>query len=295
MGHARALVGALAVATLCAAFADRAVAASNGVIVVSANRLPPGQSGLFVIDGAAPPRRLTTGEDYAPAFSPDGRQVAFSRYRIDGPLPSLFVVGIEGGEPRPLPVPGRGGYPAWSPDGRSLAFARLRRRTREVWTARLDGTGRRRLGYGDQPSWSPDGRRIAYVAPSRGCRSIFTSRPDGGDRRRLVRMAPPTARCTEPWFKYPVTRNPYSVFSPDWSPDGRRMAFGNGRRLIVREVGSGRMRSIRSRAGVPVDVDFSPDGRFLLYGGGRRTVVQALAGGGGRRIGPGPSAAWQPR
>jgi dipeptidyl aminopeptidase/acylaminoacyl peptidase len=74
--------------------------------------------------------QVTSGpyDDSAPAFSPDGRQVAFVSNRTADPDSNhdrdVFVVAARAGEtPRRLPSgPGTDGAPAWSPDGKSIAF-----------------------------------------------------------------------------------------------------------------------------------------------------------------------------
>ncbi|HET7555673.1 MAG TPA: hypothetical protein VFJ75_08475 [Gaiellaceae bacterium] len=69
-------------------------------------------------------RRLTRNhvEDATPAWSPDGRLIAFTSNRArTGPF-SLMVIPAEGGVASRVGV--RGGEPAWSPDGKRIAFAR---------------------------------------------------------------------------------------------------------------------------------------------------------------------------
>ncbi len=86
---------------------------------------------LFVvgIDGAEPPRQLTDGdcEDGAPAWSPDGKRLAFSSLRGDRwdieLISGLYLVDADGGEPeRVTPPDGSYGSPAWSPDGTRIAY-----------------------------------------------------------------------------------------------------------------------------------------------------------------------------
>jgi Tol biopolymer transport system component len=110
-------------------------------------------------------RRLAFG--WGPAWSPDGRHVAYMRYS------GLWIVGSDGGRPRRL-VGGRlerhdDAAAAWSPDGRRIAFVRggrlfvLSLSTRRV---RLVAPRAEILSdaFAVPPSWSPDGRRIYYGA-----------------------------------------------------------------------------------------------------------------------------------
>src|SRR5438105_15798079 len=58
---------------------------------------------LVPFDGSSPPRSLTTGKhrDTAPRWSPDGCALAFLSNR-DEERPQLFVLPLQGGEPRQL-------------------------------------------------------------------------------------------------------------------------------------------------------------------------------------------------
>ncbi len=140
-----------------------------------------------------PARRLTRGPaDSAPAWSPDGRWLAFLRGG-DGPA-QLWLLPGEGGEPEPVTeLPLGAGAPVWSPDGAALAFtagAGPASETAPVVTDRLGhkadgqglfgavrsqvhvldlGTGTvRQVTYGDRhagaPAWSPDSRSLAFTA-----------------------------------------------------------------------------------------------------------------------------------
>lgn len=81
---------------------------------------------LFLIpsDGSTPPRQLTTAKEGAsqPAWSPDGRQLAFVR-ATEGKS-QIFLLSLDGGEPAQLTHFRYGASsPKWSPDGKEILFS----------------------------------------------------------------------------------------------------------------------------------------------------------------------------
>ena len=123
-----------------------------------------GSKGLEVIavDGRAR-RPLTTPpagfSDGSPAWSPNGRWVAFSRTPVCHSycLSTLYIVPASGGEPRRLAL--NAGAPAWSLDGGLIAFVRVRMFERsEIWLMDADGLHQRRLTSkleANTPAWQP--------------------------------------------------------------------------------------------------------------------------------------------
>jgi tricorn protease len=119
-------------------------------------------------------RRLTTDEglESRPAFSPDGRLIAFSA-QYEGNR-DVYIVAAEGGVPKRLTWhPGPDEVQGFSPDGRKVLFTSGRAvftgRYTQLFTVPIEGGIEEALPIPNaaRGSYAPDGRRIAYnpIAP----------------------------------------------------------------------------------------------------------------------------------
>jgi TolB protein len=94
-------------------------------------------------------RRLThnVGLDGEPAWSPDGRKIAFQRKRrVGGSNGEIYVMNADGSGKRNLTRnPAQDGSPSWSPDGRRIAFVSNRNGRPEAHVMNADGSGQRSL------------------------------------------------------------------------------------------------------------------------------------------------------
>ncbi|MFN7938635.1 MAG: protein kinase [Bryobacteraceae bacterium] len=146
---------------------------------------------LYTLDSpGAPPRRLTTApeDDLSPAWSPDGRSIAFLR-AVDADHSRLMVVDAGTGKERELRLI-RGWYHpsmrnlAWSPDGKWLAVNAKgdgRRYGHPHLFSLSTGELRDVLNVADDseylmPAISPDGRRLACVRDDHATRTLFVQK-----------------------------------------------------------------------------------------------------------------------
>ena len=129
--------------------------------------------------------RAFAGRVADPAWSPDGRSIAFD-YRPDG-FQEIWVVGADGRQDRQLTkLRALSGFPSWSPDGRRLAFqSNAQGGHFEIYSIALDGSGLRRETRSSidtiEPAWSPDGKEIAFSRDG----AIWTV-DRGGNERKLT-------------------------------------------------------------------------------------------------------------
>jgi Tol biopolymer transport system component len=164
------------------------------------DRYSIGLEGIFVLDVRTRRERQIqpwTGGLF-PAWSPDGRTIAFSGLRSDGaPVDTIQLMSPTGAGRVDLGAPGE--CATWSPDGSLLAYCSHGGDGNwAVWVMRPDGSGRHQLTHprlvppaganGDAPAdWSPDSKRILYSSVVKGDREIFVMNADGSDHRRLTR------------------------------------------------------------------------------------------------------------
>jgi Tol biopolymer transport system component len=175
---------------------------------------------IYVMDeGGTNLRNVSNNEwnDSAPAWSPNGKRVAFTSDR-DGNV-EIYVMNAD-----PSAVSGDSGsgvtrltnneandlLPSWSPDGKRIAFVSDRDGNAEIYVMNADGSGQTNMtnnSAGDfAPSWSLDGMRIAFSSNRDGNEEVYVMNADGSQLRNL-------------------TNSIFPENFPAWSPDGHWIAF----------------------------------------------------------------------
>jgi TolB protein len=226
---------------------------------------PDGRTHLFTIDLATGAiAQLTSGRDHRdenPRWSPDGRRIAFKSTR-GGANFDLYVMDANGANVvRVTDHPANDHDPFWMPDGQSLIFSSERDSRGDlyrVWLSdrRVERLTRNFVGRAIMPNVSPDGRSVAFAAQTlanlqfwsyqvhvldlaTGRTRALEARSGGAcwpnwspDGRALanVSLADEPSRLE---IRTPADGAPRDVkadpgrwhYYPDWSKDGRLLAF----------------------------------------------------------------------
>lgn len=222
-------------------------------------------------------RRLTDGLD--PAWSPDGKKVAFARWRDPR---GIYVIDEDGRNETLLFGWSQAKAPAWSPDGSRIVFTRqYGGREEDVeksfwgfhWT--LPANPWWKLGlvrvedryfsellcydHSFSPTWSPDGKVIAYDSDF----GLHLTSEDGSIGGQSYNHS-----------LYALSTDIRDA-SPAWSPDGTKIAFmfrqhDHWEIYVMNADGSNRVRLTKEEPFTPrppnnVSPAWSPDGRHIAF------------------------------
>jgi Tol biopolymer transport system component len=230
--------------------------------------------------------------DAWPRFSPDGQTLAF--VRSSSIAKDIFLARLAGGEPKRLTFDNSwiSGMD-WTLDGAYIVFSsgRLSGEGR-LWKVAASGGQPEQLPVGQggayQPSLSRDGHRLAY-----------TQAFDSVDIWRYE--VPQTTGRSAPPTKL-IASTGYNV-SPQFSPDGKRIAFHSSRsgnqEIWVCDSDGSKPRQLTFFNRWTADPQWSPDGQQLAFESSpenhQAVFVGSAEGGQPRRLTTGPSVNALPR
>jgi tricorn protease len=245
------------------------------------------------IGGVARPVTMHEAHEYFPAFSPDGRWIAFSSNR-HGDY-DVYVVSVRGGKPRRLTYDSAGDYVCgWSPDGKYVLFMSTRStdypRVETLYKVPIDGGQETPLGVheGKDVAISPKGDTLAYVrGPGlwyrKGYRGsshddIWLANLDGSNQRK-------------------VTSYNGQDSSPMWAPDGNRLyyvseEFGHGANIVstnltpsAKGVSAGKPMQLTHHTDESVRrARISGNGEWIVYECGTDLWVASTKDGNSRKV-----------
>ncbi|HEX8187606.1 MAG TPA: protein kinase, partial [Pyrinomonadaceae bacterium] len=230
--------------------------------------------GIFVMGATGESVRRLTDFGYYPAWSPDGRELAFSTHDIPDPsnrrpdASAVWVVNVSTGARRQVTSEeaGDASHPSWSPAGARIAYwGKHRGGQRDLWTVAASGGEPAQLtddaAFDWGPVWSPDGRHVYFSSDRGGSMNLWRVPVEERTGRALGPPEPVTAP------------SPYAEHL-SFSRDGRRAAY-------VSRVSSTNVMKVafdprrEAPAGPPAAVtrgskqarapDPSPDGQWVAY------------------------------
>jgi tricorn protease-like protein len=294
----RNLITALLALFALALPAAASAAAKTGAVVFSKASTVDGvaKGGLFAARGGHLNQLTEDASDREPAFSPDGRTIAFAR---SGDLYSVRPDGS--GQRRLTSGPDVDSAPVVSPSGKVVVFERRSSAGAAADLYTVGATGGRlhpvTSGAGNDHSaeFSSGGREIVFVrgtaGPESGNDDVYTVRPSGAELARLTRtlgvdeFAPSYFAGGIVFSRGESTSGPAayadvytmrangsrpkalvagvgSAYVEDVSPEGRTLLFRRDQGLWVKRIGPGKARKLSALPdGSDTNGVFSSDGR----------------------------------
>lgn len=241
----------------------------------------------------------------APQFSPDGRWLAFIinewNRKEDRRDSHIYLIAASGGQPVKLTNGERGeSAPQWSPDGSRIAFLASRDssppgasgpRGNQIWIISVRGGEAERITSEEvgvsQFRWSPDGKQIAFVTRD--------TPKDKAEREKRKKdkfdaiVVDSDLSYSHLWTisvdgkeKKRITEGAFAVSDPQFSPDGRWLAFVSSRQgnqessftdisedrntdVYIVATAGGQARQLTTSRGPDSQPRWSLDGKQIAY------------------------------
>ena len=208
-------------------------------------------------DGALT-RSITTGKGaLSPAWSPTGESVVYTVLGNAGT--QVEELDVRRGLTRRISQirAGLNITPVYQPGGNAILYAQGTGNGTDLVLTNLDSSGTRKLTVGKgtdntSPSYSPDGHQIAFISGKSGQPQVYIMDADGSNIQLLT--------------PYRAGARSYRA-SPEWSPDGRAVAYeqqnGNFQIWMI-DLRDRNPKQLTSE-GENEDPSWAPDGRHIVF------------------------------
>ena len=251
--------------------------------------------GIFVVRATGEAARRVTDFGFHPAWSPEGRRIAFTTEAIDMPASrqgdsALWVAEVAGGTPTRIDGTGDAAQASWSPTGDRLAYWSNTGGQRDIFTIPLAGGARTAvtsdgaIDWG--PTWTADGAALIFASDRGGAMNLWRVAIDAGSGAAAGEPEPVTAGVQA------------ALEQPSLSRDGARLVFRSRMAAInpvavplplqVATATTGPAAILNNSNATLVPSDVSADGRFLaLFNLGEQQediFISAVDGSGLRRV-----------
>ncbi len=191
------------------------------------NWMPDGKKLLFNMDGALHTIPVEGGEivklntgtanknnnDHGISYSGKLLAISSSHEELDGGGSAIYVLPMEGGEPKLVTRKTPSYWHGWNPNNKEVVYVAKRNKDKpyniysaDIKTGEETQVTKFELGHVDGPEFSPDGKYIYYNGSQSGTMQIWRMKPDGTENEQL-------------------TFDQYNNWFPHLSPDGKWMVY----------------------------------------------------------------------
>jgi len=211
--------------------------------------------------GAPQPLTNQTGtRNNQPAFSPDGRKIAFMEF-LRGGGADIWVADADGKNPVQVTASAKNLLPNWFPDGDQIAYTANHGDHRSIWVISLQSRREHLLFDIGRPieyaRLSPDGKLIAFNLETNGITNVWTVPVSGGQPRQLT-------------FDQELAG--FACISPDGKLIAYQLKRGDDAYLMAIPSDGGEPTQLTSGHGRSWPYGFSPDGDKIIFAGERDGV-----------------------
>ncbi|MEZ2345580.1 DPP IV N-terminal domain-containing protein [Terriglobus sp. RCC_193] len=209
------------------------------------------------------------GEQLQPAFSPDGKTVAYVATPEDGGPQHIYIKSITAETSAPVTSgPGDDFSPTWSPDGNRIAYLSNSSEGLGIYLVDIQTRASRKVFVPQSASqweqgaltWSPDGESLAFPDHAGSNPSSSIVLLNLKTLQSQVLTTPPDG-----WE---------GDLTPAFSPDGRRIAFSRASETAVRDlywiaVTGGPVHQITHDSAGIDSLAWFPDGKSVVFSSNR--------------------------